>query len=142
VGWSLLRAVGRRNTLNYPNTLTFLFSSPHRAPNSHFHPASAFLWPVMAAATISSSPRDHSSPLESIGTFSSQFARTLVEDYAQNELASDLTSKILFAFLDHLPPDGLCNVCEDIIQARDDLRGLADHYASNILVPSMFPLAF
>ena len=94
------------------------------------------------AATISSSPRDHSSPLESIGTFSSQFARTLVEDYAKNELASDLTSKILFAFLDHLPPDGLYNVCEDIIQARDDLRELADHYVSNILVPSMFSPVF
>ena len=94
------------------------------------------------AATISSSPRDHSSPLESVGTFSSQFARTLVEDYAKNELASDLTSKILFAFLDHLPPDGLCNVCDDIIQARDDLRELADHYVSNILLPSMSSLVF
>jgi hypothetical protein len=80
--------------------------------------------------------------LESIGTFSSQFARTLVEDYAKDELASDPTSKILFAFLDHLPPDGLCNVCEDIIQARDSLRGLADYYVSNILVPSMFSAVF
>ena len=95
------------------------------------------------ATTISSTPRQlSSSPLEPIDSFSSQYARMLVEDYAKNELASDLTSKILFAFLDHLPPDGLCNVCEDIIQARDDLRGLADHYASNILVPSTFPLAF
>jgi hypothetical protein len=94
------------------------------------------------AATISSSPRDHSSPLESISTFSSQYARILVEDYAKNELVSDLTSKILFAFLDHLPPDGLCNVCEDIIQARNDLRELADHYVSNILVPSMFSPVF
>ena len=94
------------------------------------------------AVTLSSSPGDHSSPLESLGTFSSQFARNLVLDYAKNELASDLTSKILFAFLDHLPPDGLCNVCDDIIEARDDLRGLADHYVSNILVPSMFSPAF
>src|SRR5437764_8269126 len=62
--------------------------------------------------------------------------------YAKNELASDLTSKILFAFLDHLPPDGLCNVCDDIIQARHDLRGLADYYVSNILVPSMFSPVF
>ena len=66
----------------------------------------------------------------------------LVEDYAKNELASDLTSKILFAFLDHLPPDGLCNACEDIIQARHDLHGLADHYVSNILVPGMFSPVF
>jgi hypothetical protein len=66
----------------------------------------------------------------------------LVEDYKKNELAPDLTSKILFAFLDHLPPDGLCNVCDDIIQARHDLHGLADHYVSNILVPSMFSPVF
>ena len=94
------------------------------------------------AATISSSPRDHSSPHESIGTFSSQFARTLVEDYAKNELASDLTSKILFAFLDHLPPDGLCNVYDDIVHGRYNLRELADYYVSNILVPSMFSPVF
>ena len=66
----------------------------------------------------------------------------LVEDYKKNELAPDLTSKILFAFLDYLPPDGLRNVCEDIIQARHDLHELADHYVSNILVPSMFSPAF
>ena len=95
------------------------------------------------AATISSSPRDHSSPLESEGTFSSGYARSLVADYKTNELAGDSTSKILFAFLDHLPPDGQCNVWDDISEARDDLRGLADHYVSNILVPSMFsPVIF
>jgi len=93
------------------------------------------------ATTISSSPPD-SSPPEPIGTFPSQVARMLVEDYAKNELASDRTSKILFAFLNHLPPDGLYNVCEDIIQARDDLRELADDYVSNILVPSMFSPVF
>jgi hypothetical protein len=91
------------------------------------------------AATISSSPRDQSSPLEPSSTFSSQLARTLVEDYAKKEPPSDPTSKILLAFLDHLPPDGLCNVCDDIIEAdrRHDLRGLADYFVSNILVPSM-----
>jgi hypothetical protein len=92
------------------------------------------------AATLSSSPLDVSPD-----TFSSQFARNLVLEYANNELPSDLTSKILFAFLDHLPPDGLCNVCEDIIEVRHDLnalRELADHYVSNILVPSMFSPAF
>jgi hypothetical protein len=92
------------------------------------------------AATLSSSPRDHSSPLEPL-----RFARSLVEDYAKNELASDQTSKILFAFLDHLPPDGLCNVREDIVKAQKDpdgLRDLADYYFSNILVPSMFSPAF
>ena len=98
------------------------------------------------AATLSSSPRDHSSPLQSSVPFSSQFARSLVEKYAKNELASDLTSKTLFAFLDHLPSDdGLWNVCDDIIKARHDLNGLrelADHYVSNILVPSMFSPAF
>jgi len=97
------------------------------------------------AATLSSSPRDHSSPLQSSVPFPSQFARSLVEEYAKNELASDPTSKILFAFLDHLPPDGLCNVCEDIIQAYKDpheLHELADHYVSNILVPSMFSPVF
>jgi hypothetical protein len=97
------------------------------------------------AAILSSSPRHLSSPLESPDTFSSQFARNLVLEYANNELPSDLTSKILFAFLDHLPPDGLCNVCEDIIEVRHDLnalRELADHYVSNILVPSMFSPAF
>ena len=85
-------------------------------------------------------PRDRSSPLEPL-----RFARSLVEDYAKNELASDQTSKILFAFLDHLPQDGLCNVCEDIIQARNDSnepRKLADHYVSNILIPSIFSPAF
>jgi hypothetical protein len=96
------------------------------------------------AATLSSSPLDHS-PLVSPDTFSSQFARNLVLEYAKDELPSDLTSKILFAFLDHLPPDGLCNVCEDIIEVRHDLnalRELADHYVANILVPSMFSPAF
>jgi hypothetical protein len=98
------------------------------------------------AAILSSSPRHLSSPLESPDTFSSQFARNLVLDYlVKNELTSDRTSKILFAFLDHLPPDGLRNVCEDIIQTRkdpNDLRELADHYLSNILLPSMFSPAF
>jgi len=109
-----------------------------RSQSPLFHPAPAFLRPVMAA-TISSSPHDQSSPLEPSSTFSSQFARTLVEDYAKKEPASDPTSKILLAFLDHLPPDGLCNVCDDIIEAdrRHDLRGLADYFVSNILVPSM-----
>jgi hypothetical protein len=66
----------------------------------------------------------------------------LVEDYAKNEVTSDRTSRILFAFLDHLPPDGLCNAHEDIIQGRDDLRGVADHYVSNILIPSMLSPVF
>jgi hypothetical protein len=52
----------------------------------------------------------------------------------------------LFAFLDHLPSDdGLWNVCGDIIKARHDLNGLrdlADHYVSNILIPSMFSPVF
>jgi hypothetical protein len=120
-------------------------ASPTLRQSPLFHPASAFLWPVMAT-TISSFPRDlSSSPLESVDTFSSQYARKLVQDYKKNELAPDLTSKILFAFLDHLPPDGLRNVCDDIIQAWNDpngLRELADHYVSNILVPSMFSPAF
>ena len=91
------------------------------------------------AATISSSPRDHSSPLESLNTSEPQQARTLVEEYAKGELASDRTSKILFAFLDHLPPDGQSNVSHDVIGAWDGgLRELADHYVTNILVPSMF----
>lgn len=95
------------------------------------------------ATTISSSPRHLSSSLlELTDTFSTQYARMLVEDYAKNELASDLTSKILFAFLDHPPPDGLCDVYKAIIQARHDLHGLADHYVSNILVPSMFSPVF
>ena len=92
------------------------------------------------AAILSSSPRGLSSPLELPDTFSLQLARNLVLDYAKNELTP---SKILLAFLDHLPLDGLCNVCEDIIQAQDDpngLRELAEHYVSNILVPSMFSL--
>jgi hypothetical protein len=92
------------------------------------------------AATISSSP------LKPANTFSSRLARSLVEEYAKNELASDLTSKILFAFLDHLPSDGgLWNVCDDIIKARhylNGLRELADYYVSNILVPSMFSPVF
>ena len=99
------------------------------------------------ATTISSSPRElSSSPLEPANTFSAQFARSLVAEYAENELASDLTSKILFAFLDHLPlGDGLWNVCDDIMKARHDVNGLrelADHYVSNILVPSMFSPVF
>jgi hypothetical protein len=92
------------------------------------------------AATLSSSPRDRSSPLEPL-----RFARSVVEDYARNELAPDQTSKILFAFLDHLPPDGLCNVREDVIKAQQDpdgLRDLADYYVSHILLPSMFSPAF
>jgi hypothetical protein len=98
------------------------------------------------AATLSSSPRDHSSPLQPSVPFSSQFARSLVEDYKKNELEPDKTSKILFAFLDHLPQDdGLWNVCDDIIKVRHDLNGLrelADLYVSDILVPSMFPPVF
>jgi hypothetical protein len=91
------------------------------------------------AATLSSSPRDRSSPLDPL-----LFARGVVEDYARNELAPDQTSKILFAFLDHLPPDGLCNVREDIMKAQDPdgLRELADYYVSHILLPSMFSPAF
>jgi hypothetical protein len=38
------------------------------------------------AATISSSPRDHSSPLEPANTSPAQIARTLVEDYAKEDL--------------------------------------------------------
>jgi hypothetical protein len=91
------------------------------------------------ATTIPSPPPGSSSPLSSIGTCYSRFARLRVERYKENELISDETSKILFAFLDCLPPDGLCNIVEDIKNASD-LRALADHYVSNILIPSMFSL--
>jgi len=86
------------------------------------------------ATTAPSPPHGSSSPLSSVDT--SRYARVLVERYEENEPASR-TRKILFAFLDHLPPDGLCNIVQDIINASD-LSALADYYFSAILVPSMF----
>jgi hypothetical protein len=89
------------------------------------------------ATTAPSPPHGSSSPLSSMSVGVSRCVRLKVERYEENELASDPTSKILFAFLDHLPPDGLRNIVQDI-QDAPDLRALANHYFSAILVPSTF----
>jgi hypothetical protein len=86
-----------------------------------------------------SSPDDMMSSLSSLGTLAVTLAHSLVEDYAKNEPPSESTSRILNAFLDHLPPDGLAVVANDIVDGKDDLRQLADHYLSSILIPGKFP---
>ncbi|KAI9769520.1 MAG: hypothetical protein M1840_003997 [Geoglossum simile] len=83
-----------------------------------------------------SSPDDMMSSLSSLGTLTATLAHSLVEDYAKNEPPSESTSRILNAFLDHLPPDGSAVIANDIINKKDDLRQLADHYVSSILIPS------
>ncbi|KAI9782444.1 MAG: hypothetical protein M1839_004930 [Geoglossum umbratile] len=75
------------------------------------------------------------SSLSSLGTLTATLAHSLVEDYAKNEPPSESTSRILNAFLDHLPPDGSAVIANDIINKKDDLRRLADHYVSSILIP-------
>ena len=87
-------------------------------------------------ATISSSPPDVSSSLSSLDTSYTKDARRLIEEY-QEKNPSERTAQILPAFLDHVPSDGQHNVAEDI-RNTTDLRELADHYVSAILVPSMF----
>ncbi|KAI9862324.1 MAG: hypothetical protein M1813_004800 [Trichoglossum hirsutum] len=82
-----------------------------------------------------SSPDDTMSSLSSLGTLTATLAHSLVEDYAKNEPPSESTSRILNAFLDHLPPDGSAVIANDIINKKDDLRQLADHYVSSILIP-------
>ncbi|KAH0538279.1 hypothetical protein FGG08_005099 [Glutinoglossum americanum] len=82
-----------------------------------------------------SSPNDMSS-LSSSGTFSTTFARNLVEDYAKNEHPSDTTSRVLGAFLDHLPLDSLEVIVDDIVNNSKDLQKLAMRYTSTILFPS------
>jgi hypothetical protein len=61
----------------------------------------------------------------------------LVERYARNEQPADRTSKILLAFLDHVLPDGIPNIVNDIRNSTD-LKALAEHYFSAILLPSTF----
>ncbi|KAI9777355.1 MAG: hypothetical protein M1839_008963 [Geoglossum umbratile] len=82
-----------------------------------------------------SSPSDMMSSLSSLGTLTATLARSLVEDYAENEPSSESTSRILNAFLDHLPPGGSAVVANDIVDGKDDLRQLAHHYLSSILIP-------
>ncbi|KAH0544427.1 hypothetical protein FGG08_001454 [Glutinoglossum americanum] len=86
------------------------------------------------AGGISSSD-DMMSSLSSLGTLTATLAHSLVEDYAKNESPSESTSRILNAFLNHLPPDGSTVIANDIINKKDDLRQLADHYISSILIP-------
>ncbi|KAI9771842.1 MAG: hypothetical protein M1840_001612 [Geoglossum simile] len=85
--------------------------------------------------TDSISSPDAVSSLSSITTFSATFARKLVKDYSDSELPSDRTSRVLYAFLDHLPPDSLNVVADDIVSHSKDLRALADHYVSAVLLP-------
>jgi hypothetical protein len=96
-------------------------------------------------ATVTSPPSSppsylkSESPPSSIDDSNLRYARLLVERYAETELPTDNTSKILSAFLDHLPPDGIEAIVEDINKTYSlELRALADHYFSAILLPSMF----
>lgn len=91
---------------------------------------------MISPAGGTSSGDDAMSSLSSLGTFTASLARSLVEDYAENEPPSESTSRILNAFLDHLPPDSSAVVANDIVDKRDDLKQLADHYVSSILFPS------
>ncbi|KAI9764451.1 MAG: hypothetical protein M1840_008474 [Geoglossum simile] len=81
------------------------------------------------------SPVGGISSLSSLGAFSTSLAQSLVEDYARNELPSESTSRILDAFLNHLPLDSSAVVAEDIISKKDSLKELADHYVSSLLIP-------
>jgi hypothetical protein len=85
-----------------------------------------------------SSPDDMMSSLSSLGTLTATLTHSLVEDYAKDKPLSESTSRILNAFLDHLVPDGSAVIANDIINKKDDLRQLADHYVSSILIPSKF----
>jgi hypothetical protein len=88
-------------------------------------------------ATITSSPSSPPpSSFSSFGATAERVARSLIANYAKNEQPPDRTSKILFAFLDHLAPDGMRAVADDIVDSSD-LHALADHYFSAILLPSM-----
>ncbi|KAI9764019.1 MAG: hypothetical protein M1839_005779 [Geoglossum umbratile] len=82
-----------------------------------------------------SSPDDMMLSLSSLGTLTATLAYSLVKDYAKNEPPSESTSRILNVFLDHLPLDGSAVIANDIINKKDDLRQLADHYVSSILIP-------
>ncbi|KAI9785193.1 MAG: hypothetical protein M1839_000831 [Geoglossum umbratile] len=81
-----------------------------------------------------SNPSTESS-FSSAGTFSVNHARRLVNDYAEGESPSDQTSKVLNAFLEHLPSESAGVVADDIISNSNDLTTLADHYITSILVP-------
>jgi hypothetical protein len=85
-----------------------------------------------------SSPDGMMSSLSSLGALSTSLAQSLVKDYAQNELPSESTSRILDAFLNHLPPDSSAVIAEDIISKKDSLKELADHYVSSLLIPRKF----
>ena len=78
-------------------------------------------------------PPDSSPPLSSVDPATLKVARSRVETYAEKNLPSDRTSKILFAFLDHLLPDGQQAIAEDIINSTD-LCTLADHYFTAVLL--------
>src|SRR2546430_1271135 len=96
-----------------------------------YFPTPSFLSVIMATIISSQPPSSPpSSSLSSIGASSQRLARLIVEDYA-NENPPDRTSKILFAFLDHSPPDSIQVIAEDIID-YPDLHALADHYFSVI----------
>ena len=55
---------------------------------------------------------------------------------------SDKSVVVLKAFTQHLPRDGMRNICEDILGSRSDeeLRGLATHLTTALLEPSMYLL--
>ena len=83
-------------------------------------------------ATITTSPPSSPpSSYSSIGVTTEIVARLQVTKYAEHP-----ASKILFAFLDHSPPDSVQVIAKDIID-HPDLQALADHYFSAILLPSM-----
>src|SRR5438876_10479372 len=65
-------------------------------------------------------------------------ARCLVEDFAALEAPPGDTSKLLFAFLDHLPEDSQLVIAKDINDSKD-LHALKEHYLSAILIPCMLP---
>ena len=70
-------------------------------------------------------------------------ARGRLESYTATR-AEDYTIKLLSAFLECLPMDGVMHIAEDILNTGSSnndagLRALAEHLLTAVLVPSMTP---
>ena len=89
-------------------------------------------------SSLSSAPTDvtaYVSKLHDVRGRLQSYTATGVEDY---------TIKLLSAFLECLPKDGVMNIAEDILDTGSSnndagLRALAQHLLTAILVPSMIP---
>jgi hypothetical protein len=94
---------------------------------------------ITSPAGSISSP-DNMPSISSIGgTFSTNLARDYTKDYAEKELPSDTTSRVLSAFLDHLPSDSSEVIADDITVNSKNLQKLATPHISAILIPSKSP---